>query len=1301
MSGTTNFGDASLSKNTGPNNSAFGAYAAYNNLDASCNTAIGANALFFNTTGPHNTAVGAGAMCNNTTGSLNTAVGSSALERTSQGSVGNNNVAIGAQALYNNTDASFNTAVGTFSGYYNTSGIYNTFIGFDADISNNGTNPSGIYQRSTALGYSATIDASNQMVFGTSTEKIKIPGSYVGIGGVYNINATPSYNLDVSGNINFSGQLLQNGSTYAGGSSQWTNGSSSSIYNNNTGNVGIGTGNNTSYNLDVSGNMRTTGNTFLATSSGNVGIRTATIDPSYNLDVSGNTKITGTTRINGNVGIYKNCDASYNLDVSGNINFTGNLFQNGSIYGGGSSQWTTSGSNIYNNNIGNVGIGTTSPGYNLDVSGNLRTTMDASINSITVGRGGGNDPTNTVVGLSALQANISSINTGIYNTAVGYQALKTNTGGLGITAVGYQALQANTTGINNTAVGVLALQANTTGADNTAVGREALPSNTSGYENTAVGIAALAANTSGNNNTAVGTEALYFNTTGQQNTAIGFSAGIDLSGNSSNNTFLGYNTRVSSNTSTYNDSTALGYNATIDASNQIVLGTANEKIKIPGSYVGINGLYRPSSIYALDVSGNINFEGDLYQNGNLFDPSSQWIDGLSNSIYYNLGNVGIGTSNNPSYNLDVSGNLRTTMDASINSITVGRGGGNISTNTALGVSTLQTNTTGVDNTAIGYGTLYANTHGVYNTALGSNALFNNTDGSNNTAIGFDTLFQNQTGINNVAMGYTSLNLNNTGYFNTATGSQSLYNNIDGYNNTAIGASALYNNTQGNDNTAIGYNAGTNITDGSNNTFLGTQSNIDSSLNTYNYSTALGYQATIDDSNQMVFGTSTEKIKIPGSYVGIGGVYNINATPSYNLDVSGNINFTGSLLEGGFPYSGATQWSPGSPASSIYYSLGHVGIGTDNPTNTLDVSGNLRATGAATLNSLVNNGTTTLTGNVGINTSTNPSYNLDVSGNTNISGLMTVNAINLTSGTITTDPNGVVPKSYIDSLSFGVTVKQPCNCATTDASGGSIGIDESGNIIGINGSGNGPFPTTVTTIDGYILQVNNRVLVKNQTDPISNGIFVYDLSTNNFDYQFERASDLLVDSSANGILTFVQEGTVNNSSSFLQTDTPAKVGTDPLNFYLQTQYQFSIGPTLVFSGSTLNVNPNLALTTLTTTGAVGIGKSTSLSYALDVSGNVNATLYNALSDYRIKENVTQLNSTFIVDKLNPVTYLNKRSDKQDIGLIAHELQEIYPELVNGIKDGEELQSVNYIGLIPILIKEIQVLKERVKIIEERN
>jgi cytoskeletal protein CcmA (bactofilin family) len=122
----------------------------------------------------------------------------------------------------------------------------------------------------------------------------------------------------------------------------------------------------------------------------------------------------------------------------------------------------------------------------------------------------------------------------------------------------------------------------------------------------------------------------------------------------------------------------------------------------------------------------------------------------------------------------------------------------------------------------------------------------------------------------------------------------------------------------------------------------------------------------------------------------------------------------------------------------------------------------------------------------------------------------------------------------------------------------------------------------------------------------------------------------------------------------------------------------------------------------TGGYVGIG-SAPVSYNFQVFGTVGASSFEganfySTSDYRIKTDVVTLDDKFTVDKLRPVTYNNTKLDKQDIGLIAHELQEVYPFLVTGEKDGENLQSVNYTGLISILIKEIQDLKERVKKLE---
>ena len=120
----------------------------------------------------------------------------------------------------------------------------------------------------------------------------------------------------------------------------------------------------------------------------------------------------------------------------------------------------------------------------------------------------------------------------------------------------------------------------------------------------------------------------------------------------------------------------------------------------------------------------------------------------------------------------------------------------------------------------------------------------------------------------------------------------------------------------------------------------------------------------------------------------------------------------------------------------------------------------------------------------------------------------------------------------------------------------------------------------------------------------------------------------------------------------------------------------------------------------TNGNVGIGTTNPGSYRLNVNGNVNATSYNASSDYRIKENVVPISDTsYNIDNIRPVTYTNTKMERQDFGVIAHELQEQIPFLVNGEKDGEHHQSVNYNGLIGLLLNEVQQLKKRVQELEQ--
>jgi len=89
---------------------------------------------------------------------------------------------------------------------------------------------------------------------------------------------------------------------------------------------------------------------------------------------------------NGYVGIGMT-NPSYTLDVAGNINVSGSVLVNGTPLaggGGGSSQWGTAGANIYYN-AGYVGIGTVNPTTTLYVYGNSGTSIGTTIQNGSLG----------------------------------------------------------------------------------------------------------------------------------------------------------------------------------------------------------------------------------------------------------------------------------------------------------------------------------------------------------------------------------------------------------------------------------------------------------------------------------------------------------------------------------------------------------------------------------------------------------------------------------------------------------------------------------------------------------------------------------------------------------------------------------------------------------------------------------------------------------------------------------------------------------------------------------------------------
>jgi hypothetical protein len=167
-------------------------------------------------------------------------------------------------------------------------------------------------------------------------------------------------------------------------------------------------------------------------------------------------------------------------------------------------------------------------------------------------------------------------------------------------------------------------------------------------------------------------------------------------------------------------------------------------------------------------------------------------------------------------------------DASISGLTVGKGGGALAGNTALGVSALAATNTGVGNIGIGYQALTNNTSGYANTAIGSYesgvtgvaaAMIANTTGFRNIAIGTGSLASNTSGSYGVGIGFQALALNTTQSNNTAVGYQALYSNTAG-GSTAVGYQAGVNNSANGANCFFGYTAGSNNTTGYYSIYIG-------------------------------------------------------------------------------------------------------------------------------------------------------------------------------------------------------------------------------------------------------------------------------------------------------------------------------------------------------------------------------------------------------------------------------------------------------------------------------------------------
>lgn len=100
-----------------------------------------------------------------------------------------------------------------------------------------------------------------------------------------------------------------------------------------------------------------------------------------------------------------------------------------------------------------------------------------------------------------------------------------------------------------------------------------------------------------------------------------------------------------------------------------------------------------------------------------------------------------------------------------------------------------------------------------------------------------------------------------------------------------------------------------------------------------------------------------------------------------------------------------------------------------------------------------------------------------------------------------------------------------------------------------------------------------------------------------------------------------------------------------------------------------------------------------------SGTISATSFNSLSDATLKENVKTISSTEVLSLINPVEFNWIDTGIKSYGVIAQEIEQILPEAVESNADG--IKSVNYIQLIPFLVKAVQDLQKEVTRLKANN
>jgi hypothetical protein len=684
------------------------------------------------------------------------------------------------------------------------------------------------------------------------------------------------------------------------------------------------------------------------------------------------------------------------LDVSGSVSAT-TYYGDGSnltgIVGTPDDDWTISGDTIYHE-VGNVGIGTTSPGYPLDVNGSVSATTYYGDGSNLTGIAGTPDADWTVAGSHMYSAVPGSVGIG---TSIPEK--KFHVAG-DVKATTYYGDGSNLTGISGT-----------TDNDWTIDGADVYHETGNVGIGTAIPTAPLTIQTttgtdvqfssSGSNADIVapvqfniGTsniQGLHLMTggstrmcvTGTGQVGIGTtspSQQLDVTGAVNATTYYGDGSNLTGISSTPDGDWTISGDHVYHETGNVGIGTTDPILgRLEAVGFTCPGVYGASDSYAGVLGSSSNAQGVL-------GVSTSGHAGYFLGDVYIHGNTGIGAES-PVAKLDVNGDINadslyklagsTVLSAEgYENLFVGVGAGSNASSfyaTCVGDSA-GVHDEGYYNTFVGRQSGYHNTTGSNNTFMGTASGAFNTDGDDNTFIGISAGVGNQVGYENVFVGSNAGAKNVSGNKNTVVGNDAGYENT-GSDNTFLGDHAGYLNTSGHHNVFVGRSAGSINGSGNYNTYLGTDAGKSNAAGIHNV--FIGFQAGYyceGDSNKLYIanGANDSNVLIYGDFstgrIGLGtlapaerlhlhedsgslGMRIQSDVASYQYINLGATNGYGLGCDSGDNFFLNREEPLGTGTLRIMTALpdGSIGIGVSNPTYRLHLPNNANESGRGRAN----------------------------------------------------------------------------------------------------------------------------------------------------------------------------------------------------------------------------------------------------------------------------------------------------------------------------------------------------------------